>query len=191
MVQNFVRAALRQLLPSNHCGIVSGYKTYKFRFRNKLASKRGDFYDKTGALRDMVQNHLLQLVSIVAMEPPVNANPDAIRDEKSKSYVLYANSLPMTSAKKTVRGQYRALGAVDGKPVIGYQNEPGVPASSRTETFVAIRAEIDNWRWAGVPFYLRTGKRMASRCAKLPSTSNRFPTRFSVKAKVPCARIVW
>ncbi len=151
---------------------------------------RGDFYDKTGALRDMVQNHLLQLVSIVAMEPPVNANPDAIRDEKVKVLRALRKFTADDVSKKTVRGQYRA-GAVDGKPVIGYQNEPGVPASSRTETFVAIRAEIDNWRWAGVPFYLRTGKRMASRCAELPSTSNRSLTRFSVKAKAPCARIAW
>ncbi|MFA9274158.1 MAG: glucose-6-phosphate dehydrogenase [Candidatus Aquirickettsiella gammari] len=141
---------------------------------------RGDFYDKTGALRDMVQNHLLQLVSIVAMEPPVNANPDAIRDEKVKVLRALRKFTADDVAKKTVRGQYRA-GAVDSKPVIGYQHEPGVPASSRAETFVAIRAEIDNWRWAGVPFYLRTGKRMASRCAEI--TINFKPIPYSIFGK--------
>lgn len=138
---------------------------------------RGDFYDQTGALRDMVQNHLLQLVSIVAMEPPVNANPDAIRDEKVKVLRALHRFTPEEVSKKTVRGQYRA-GAIDGKPVIGYQNEAGVPPSSRTETFVAIRAEINNWRWAGVPFYLRTGKRMASRSAEI--TINFKPIPYSI-----------
>ena len=141
---------------------------------------RGDFYDRTGALRDMVQNHLLQLVSIVAMEPPVNANPDAIRDEKVKVLRALHKFTPDEVSKKTVRGQYRA-GAVDGKPVIGYQAEPGVPQASRTETFVAIRAEIDNWRWAGVPFYLRTGKRMASRSAEI--TINFKPIPYSIFGK--------
>jgi glucose-6-phosphate 1-dehydrogenase len=138
---------------------------------------RGDFYDQTGAMRDMVQNHLLQLVSIVAMEPPVNANPDAIRDEKVKVLRALHQFTPEEVSKRTVRGQYRA-GAVDGKPVIGYQNEAGVPPSSRTETFVAIRAEINNWRWAGVPFYLRTGKRMASRSAEI--TINFKPIPYSI-----------
>lgn len=138
---------------------------------------RGDFYDRTGALRDMVQNHLLQLVSIVAMEPPVNANPDAIRDEKVKVLRALHKFTADEVAKKTVRGQYRA-GAIDGQPVIAYQSEPGVPHASRTETFVAIRAEIDNWRWAGVPFYLRTGKRMANRYAEI--TINFKPIPYSI-----------
>lgn len=127
---------------------------------------RGEFYDHTGALRDMVQNHLLQLLSIVAMEPPVNSKPDAIRDEKVKVLRALHKFSPDDVSKKTVRGQYRA-GAVNGAPVISYQQEPGVPPNSRTETFVAIRAEIDNWRWAGVPFYLRTGKRMPTRSAEI------------------------
>ena len=135
---------------------------------------RGDFYDHTGALRDMVQNHLLQLLSIVAMEPPVNSAPDSIRDEKVKVLHALHKFTPDEVAKKTVRGQYRA-GAVDGQAVTGYQNEPGVPAHSRTETFVAIRAEIDNWRWAGVPFYLRTGKRMASRSAEITINFKQIP----------------
>ncbi len=135
---------------------------------------RGDFYDHTGALRDMVQNHLLQLLSIVAMEPPVNSAPDSIRDEKVKVLRALHKFTTDDVSKKTVRGQYRA-GAVDGKAVISYQNEPGVPEHSRTETFVAIRAEIDNWRWAGVPFYLRTGKRMASRSAEITINFKQIP----------------
>jgi len=138
---------------------------------------RGEFYDHTGALRDMVQNHLLQLLSIVAMEPPVNAAPDSIRDEKVKVLRALHKFSQEDVSKKTVRGQYRA-GAIDGEPVISYQNEPGVPAHSRNETFVAIRAEIDNWRWAGVPFYLRTGKRMASRSAEI--TINFKPIPYSI-----------
>lgn len=136
--------------------------------------QRGDFYDHTGALRDMVQNHLLQLLSIVAMEPPVNSAPDSIRDEKVKVLRALHKFTPDDVAKKTVRGQYRA-GAVDGQPVVGYASEPGVSPQSRTETFVAIRAEIDNWRWAGVPFYLRTGKRMASRSAEITINFKQIP----------------
>ena len=135
---------------------------------------RGNFYDHTGAMRDMVQNHLLQLLSIVAMEAPINSAPDSIRDEKVKVLHALHKFTPEEVSKKTVRGQYRA-GAVDGQPVISYQNEPGVPAQSRTETFVAIRAEIDNWRWAGVPFYLRTGKRMASRSAEITINFKQIP----------------
>ncbi|PRC94489.1 glucose-6-phosphate dehydrogenase [Solimicrobium silvestre] len=138
---------------------------------------RGEFYDHTGALRDMVQNHLLQLLSIVAMEPPVNAAPDSIRDEKVKVLRALHKFTPDEVIKRTVRGQYRA-GAVNGQPVVGYQNETGVPAHTRTETFVAIRAEIDSWRWAGVPFYLRTGKRMASRSAEI--TINFKPIPYSI-----------
>jgi glucose-6-phosphate 1-dehydrogenase len=144
---------------------------------------RGEFYDHTGALRDMVQNHLLQLLCIVAMEPPSSIDADAVRDEKLK--VLRALK-PLTgpdAALNSVRGQYRA-GAIDGKPVPGYLDEPGIPQDSNNETFVAIRASLDNWRWAGVPFYLRTGKRMQERLAQivvnfrdvphaiLPSTNN-------------------
>jgi len=127
---------------------------------------RGEFYDNTGALRDMVQNHLLQLLCIIAMEPPASIDPDAMRDEKLK--VLRALR-PLTRedvATRTVRGQYRA-GAINGRPVPGYQEEEGIPAGSRTETFVALKAELNNWRWAGVPFYLRTGKRMQERLAEV------------------------
>jgi len=127
---------------------------------------RGEYYDRYGAMRDMIQNHLLQLLCIVAMEPPSTIDPDAVRDEKLK--VLRALR-PFTAEdvrNKTVRGQYRA-GAISGKPVAGYLEEPGIPADSTTETFVAIKAELENWRWAGVPFYLRTGKRLQERMAEI------------------------
>ncbi|MCS4505846.1 glucose-6-phosphate dehydrogenase [Arhodomonas aquaeolei] len=127
---------------------------------------RGAFYDRTGALRDMVQNHLLQLLCIVAMEPPVSLEADAVRDEKLK--VLRAlEPLQGTDAlRNTVRGQYRA-GAVDGQPVPGYREESGIPATSTTETFVAVRAGLASWRWSGVPFHLRTGKRLQQRLAEI------------------------
>jgi glucose-6-phosphate 1-dehydrogenase len=121
---------------------------------------RGDYYDSTGALRDMVQNHMLQLLSLVAMEPPTDFDATAVRDEKVK--VLRALR-PITSSDieaLTVTGQY-TRGAIDGEPVPGYAEEVG--HESNTETFVAIKAFVDNWRWKGVPFYLRTGKRMPQR----------------------------
>ena len=127
---------------------------------------RGDFYEHTGALRDMLQNHLLQLLCIVAMEPPTGSDPDAVRDEKLKVLRSLKRFTPGDVATKTVRGQYKA-GAVGGKPVEGYAEEPGVAPDSRTETFVAVKAEIDTWRWAGVPFFLRTGKRMPDKLAEI------------------------
>jgi len=127
---------------------------------------RGEFYDKTGALRDMVQNHLLQLLCMVAMEPPASLEADAIRDEKRKVLEALKPFTEVDVATKTVRGQYRA-GAIDGKPVVGYLQEPDIAPGSRTETFVALKAELDNWRWAGVPFFLRTGKRMQERLAEI------------------------
>jgi glucose-6-phosphate 1-dehydrogenase len=121
---------------------------------------RGDYYDGAGALRDMVQNHMLQLLALVAMEPPTDFNATAVRDEKVK--VLRALR-PITSQdveQTTVTGQY-TRGAIDGEPVPGYVEEIG--HESDTETFVALKANVDNWRWKGVPFYLRTGKRMPQR----------------------------
>ena len=121
---------------------------------------RGDYYDQSGALRDMVQNHMLQLLALVAMEPPTDFNATAVRDEKVK--VLRALR-PITAADaeaNSVIGQY-TRGAIDGEPVPGYAEEIG--HESNTETFVALKAQIDNWRWKGVPFYLRTGKRMPMR----------------------------
>jgi glucose-6-phosphate 1-dehydrogenase len=127
---------------------------------------RGDFYDRTGALRDMVQNHALQLLTIIAMEPPANGDADAIRDEKLKVLKSLKPFTPESVARDVVRGQYRA-GTVDGQAVPGYLDEVKVPADSRCETFVALRTEVQNWRWAGVPFYLRTGKRLAARDAQI------------------------
>ncbi|HJV74113.1 MAG TPA: glucose-6-phosphate dehydrogenase [Noviherbaspirillum sp.] len=127
---------------------------------------RLDYYDTAGALRDMLQNHLLQLLCIVAMEPPVAATPDAVRDEKLKVLRSLRRFTPHTLAQNVIRGQYRS-GHVEGVPVPGYRKEPNANSASRTETFVAVKAEIDTWRWAGVPFYLRTGKRMADQLAEI------------------------
>ncbi len=127
---------------------------------------RGDFYDRTGALRDMVQNHALQLLTMIAMEPPPSSDADAIRDEKLK---VLRSLKPFTAdsvARDVVRGQYKA-GTVDGQAVPGYLDEAKVPTGSRCETFVALRTEVQNWRWAGVPFHLRTGKRLAARDAQI------------------------
>ncbi|MGV3571834.1 MAG: glucose-6-phosphate dehydrogenase [Ramlibacter sp.] len=128
--------------------------------------RRGAFYDSTGALRDMVQNHALQLLCAMAMEPPINAHADAIRDEKLKVLRALKPWTPETLDAHAVRGQY-AAGKVNGEPVPGYREEPGVDPQSRTETFVALRADIASWRWAGVPFYIRTGKRLAAREAHI------------------------
>ncbi len=126
---------------------------------------RGGYYDHSGALRDMVQNHLLQLLCLVAMEPPTYVDRETVRDEKLK--VLQALR-PLTRedvGRLTVAGQY-GPGLVDGAPVSSYAQDTEHPAS-RTETFAAIKAEVQNWRWAGVPFYLRTGKRMDRRCSEI------------------------
>jgi len=128
--------------------------------------KRGGFYEGTGALRDMVQNHALQLLCAIAMEPPINAHADAIRDEKLKVLRALKRWTPESLGQHVIRGQY-AAGTVDGQAVPAYREEPGVNPVSSTETFVALRTEIANWRWAGVPFYIRTGKRMASREAHI------------------------
>jgi glucose-6-phosphate 1-dehydrogenase len=128
--------------------------------------KRGAFYEGTGALRDMVQNHALQLLCAIAMEPPINAHADAIRDEKLKVLRALKRWTPESLGQHAIRGQY-SVGNVDGQAVQGYREEPGVSPSSSTETFVALRTEINNWRWAGVPFYIRTGKRLASREAHI------------------------
>ncbi len=128
--------------------------------------KRGSFYEEAGASRDFLQNHLMQLLALVAMEPPATFDADALRDEKVK--VLRAIE-PMSReevAANVVRGQYGA-GWVAGEPVAGYREEPEVDPDSETETYVAARFEIDNWRWAGVPFYLRAGKRLPKRATEI------------------------
>ncbi|QSA98983.1 glucose-6-phosphate dehydrogenase [Methylococcus sp. EFPC2] len=127
---------------------------------------RAGFYDGAGALRDMLQNHLVQLLCFVAMEPPHSLDSCAVRDQKLK---VLQSLLPFTEADvhaKTVRGQYRT-GVTGGKTVPGYLDEEGIPADSKTETFVAVRADIANWRWAGVPFYLFTGKRLPARFTEI------------------------
>jgi glucose-6-phosphate 1-dehydrogenase len=145
---------------------------------------RGDFYDDTGALRDMVQSHLLQLLCIIAMEPPASSHADAVRDEKLKVLRALKPIVDGDVASKTVRGQYRA-GAIDGKPVVGYPDEPGVPPDSRTETFVALKAEVETWRWAGVPFYLRTGKRLQAQLAEIAITFEQVPHSIFESGRTP------
>ncbi|MFT3907061.1 MAG: glucose-6-phosphate dehydrogenase [Steroidobacteraceae bacterium] len=135
---------------------------------------RAAFYDQTGALRDMMQNHLLQLLCILAMEPPASSSADAVRDEKLKVLRALRPLAGADALLNSVRGQYRA-GAVEGKPVVGYLDEAGVPPESRTETFVALKAHIDSWRWAGVPFYLRTGKRLQEAMAEIVLTFDEVP----------------
>jgi len=127
---------------------------------------RGGYYDNSGALRDMVQNHLLQVLCIIAMEPPAAMDGDAVRDEKLKVLRALKPLVGADALRLTARGQYRA-GAAGGQPVPGYLEEADIPASSRTETFVAVRTEIANWRWAGVPFFLRTGKRLQGRVSEV------------------------
>jgi glucose-6-phosphate 1-dehydrogenase len=135
---------------------------------------RGAYFDRAGALRDMVQNHILQLLCLVAMEPPTRLDAHSVRDEKLK--VL--NSLrPLEGAEvaqRTVRGQYRA-GVADGRTVPGYLDELASAVPSRTETFVALKAEVENWRWAGVPFYLRTGKRLPTRVSEIVIQFHKVP----------------
>ena len=118
---------------------------------------RWPYYDEYGALRDMLQNHMLQLLCLVAMEPPSDLDPDSVRNEKVKVLRSLRPITPEEAERVTVRGQYVA-GTVEGEAVAGYDEERGAP--SDTETFVAVRADIDNWRWAGVPFFMRTGKRL-------------------------------
>ncbi len=127
---------------------------------------RGGYYDSSGALRDMAQNHLLQLLCLVAMEPPVDLGADTIRDEKQK--VLRALQ-PITAAtvrQNTVRGQY-AAGVLAGEPTVCYTDEPNVARDSSTETYVALRLHLESWRWGGVPFLLRTGKRLARKVSEI------------------------
>jgi glucose-6-phosphate 1-dehydrogenase len=135
---------------------------------------RGSYYDTAGALRDMVPNHIMQLISLTAMEPPISFGANAVRDEQAK--ILHAIQ-PFSSEEvlsETVRGQY-GEGKVGGKPVIGYREESDVPPDSKTETFVAMKLAIDNWRWAGVPFYLRTGKALSSQHTHIVIQFRRAP----------------
>ncbi len=135
---------------------------------------RGGYYEEAGALRDMVQNHLLQLLCLVAMEPPVAFAGDAVRDEKTKVLRAVQPIQRDEVDRVAVRGQYER-GAVLGEPVPGYREEPGVSPGSTTETYAAVRLELGNWRWAGVPFYLRSGKRLAKRASEIAIEFRRPP----------------
>lgn len=127
---------------------------------------RGGYYDTAGALRDMVQNHLFQLLALVGMEPPTSFQPDAVRDERLKVLLAIRPFSRDDVGRYVVRGQY-AEGSLDGKQVPGYRDEPRVAPGSTTETFVALRVLLDNWRWADVPFFLRTGKRLPKRVSEI------------------------
>jgi glucose-6-phosphate 1-dehydrogenase len=127
---------------------------------------RGAYYDNSGALRDMVQNHLMQLLSLVAMEPPASLEAEDIRDEKVKVLRSIRPIAPAQALQFTVRGQYDR-GSIAGKPAVAYREEPKVAHDTRTETFIALKLFLDNWRWAGVPFYLRHGKRLPKQVAEI------------------------
>jgi glucose-6-phosphate 1-dehydrogenase len=127
---------------------------------------RGGYYDKSGALRDMLQNHMLQLLCLIAMDPPVSLAADRVRDEKLKVLRALKPMEPHEVASLTVRGQY-TQGAIAGQPVPGYLTDLGTEQISSTESFVALKAEVRTWRWAGVPFYLRTGKRLPSKVSEI------------------------
>jgi glucose-6-phosphate 1-dehydrogenase len=136
--------------------------------------QRAAFYETTGALRDMFQSHLLQLVSLVAIEPPSNFDATAVRNEKLKVLQALRPYTPETVATNVIPGQY-AQGQIDGEVVAAYREEPGVRPDSETETFVGAKLLIDNWRWADVPFYIRSGKRMARRVTEIAINFRRAP----------------
>ena len=135
---------------------------------------RGGFYETAGALRDMVPNHLFQLLTMTAMEPPISFDADEVRNKQAEVLHAIQPLSPEDVLKSMVRGQY-GEGIVDGERVVGYRNEPDVSHDSNTETFVALKLQIDNWRWAGVPFYLRTGKRLAMRATEIVIQFRRTP----------------
>ena len=145
---------------------------------------RGTYYDNAGAIRDMVQNHMLQLVSLIAMEPPVAFDEDAVRDEKVKVLRAVRPFTTRDIADYTIHAQYEA-GFIDGSPVPGFLDEPDIASDSRTDTYVAMRLLIDNWRWAGVPFYLRTGKRLAKRATEIAIQFKTAPHRFFSQTATP------
>ncbi len=136
---------------------------------------RAGYYESAGALRDMIPNHLFQLLSLTAMEPPVSFDAGAVREEKVKTLRAIQPLTPEEVLSRTVRGQYGPGALPDGTEVAGYRDEDGVADRSRTETFVAMKLMIDNWRWAGVPFYLRTGKRLPRRLTEIAIQFKRAP----------------
>jgi glucose-6-phosphate 1-dehydrogenase len=135
---------------------------------------RGGFYETAGALRDMVPNHLFQLLTMTAMEPPISFGADEVRNKQAEVLHAIQPFGPEEVLTNMVRGQYGS-GTIDGQRVVGYRSEPDVAPDSNTETFVALKLQIDNWRWAGVPFYLRTGKRLAQRMTEIVIQFRRTP----------------
>jgi len=136
--------------------------------------ERGGYYDTAGALRDMIPNHIFQLITLTAMEPPVSFEADAVRDEQFKILHAIQPFAPEDVAQNAVRGQY-AAGKIDGKNIEDYRSEKGVAADSKTDTFAALKVKIDNWRWADVPFYIRTGKSLATRHSEIVIQFKRPP----------------
>ncbi|HXA65149.1 MAG TPA: glucose-6-phosphate dehydrogenase [Bryobacteraceae bacterium] len=147
---------------------------------------RGAYYDQTGALRDMVPSHMMQLLSLTAMEPPASFHADAIRDEQAKVLHTVPMLMPEEVLICAVRGQY-GEGVIDGQRVPAYRAEPLVAPDSNTETFVALKLSLDNWRWAGVPFYLRTGKRLAKRASEIVVQFRQAP--FSLFQETPVEQL--
>ena len=145
---------------------------------------RGEFYDQTGAMRDIIQNHGLQLMAMFAMEPPVEFGPEDLRDEKLKVLRAVKPMAPSDVATNVVRGQY-VSGWVEGERIPSYRDAPEVAPDSETETFVALKLAIDSWRWAGVPFYLRTGKALPSRVTEIAVQFRRAPLALFNRAGVP------
>jgi len=154
--------------------------------------QRGNYYEAAGALRDMVPNHILQLLAFIAMEPPISFDDRAVRDEKAKVLRSIQPMTPEEVLRRSVRGQY-GPGALGGAQVPGYRDEPKVSENSATETYVALKLYIDNWRWAEVPFYLRTGKRMPTRDTEIVIQFKRPPLilfRDTPVARLPPNRLV-
>lgn len=147
--------------------------------------QRGRYYDEVGALRDMVQNHLFQLLALTAMEPPISFQADAVRDERVKVLRAIRPLLPHELDRHVVRAQYGA-GEVEGTPVPAYRQEPKVARGSTTETYVALKLLVDNWRWADVPFYLRTGKRLPQRLTEVVMQFKRAPFQLFRDTAVEC-----
>ena len=151
---------------------------------------RGGYYDKTGALRDMVQNHLLQILCLIAMEPPVSISSESVRDEKLKVLKSLAFFNEDTIKSDSVRARY-SQGLSKGEAACSYIDEDGVDTENKTETFVALKVLINNWRWSGVPFYLRTGKRMESKTSEITVRYKRIPHNiFSKKNEAKTNQLV-
>jgi glucose-6-phosphate 1-dehydrogenase len=153
-------------------------------------STRGEYYDSAGALRDMLQSHLLQLLTLMAMEPPVSMDAEALRDEKVK-VLKSIRPIPKSAVHAhAFRGQY-AKGTIKGQKVAGYLEEANIPANSTTETYAALKLNIDNWRWRGVPFYLRTGKRMAASQSSISICFRHPPLQFFQGTHISCMNPNW